>query len=96
MALAVTHQGLRLMLEHTVPQIMDSLRDCKVNQTYGMHTDQRVALEREPETGPPGWMVIRRSLRAKQEIKYFKSKAPANTPSDVVQIPWQSLAPMVA
>src|ERR1700729_4652488 len=39
-----------LALEHTVPQIRDSLRD--VSRTHGAHTLQRVTLEQEAETSP--------------------------------------------
>jgi hypothetical protein len=40
--------------------------------------------KRNDKPRPRGWLVIRRSLDPKPEIKYWVSNAPANTPSEVL------------
>jgi len=44
----------------------------------------RIWQKRHDKSGPPGWLVIRRSLDPKPEIKYCVSSAPANTPLEVL------------
>jgi SRSO17 transposase len=44
----------------------------------------RVWMVRHERVGPPGWLVIRRSLEEEPEVKYYASDAPAATPLEVM------------
>lgn len=44
----------------------------------------RIWQKRHDKPGPPGWLVIRRSLDPTPEIRYCVSNAPANTPLEVL------------
>jgi SRSO17 transposase len=44
----------------------------------------RIWQKRHDDPGPPGWLVIRRSLDPTPEVKYCVSNAPASTPLRVL------------